>query len=119
MDENAPYLPHAPSNVNLVAVLAGAGIMVGGIAVALAGAGLVSRVVPSPVSAPNNAERPEIAGPVQRTAPSQELEAFLREKNARLHGRGVDRATGEPFIPIEEAMKSLAADRPDAAGRSR
>jgi hypothetical protein len=109
MDENAPYLPHAPSSVSLVAIAVGVAIMVGGIVVALLGAWAVTRFVPSPPDAPNNAERPRIAGPVQRTAPSLELDAFRREKNERLHGRGVDGATGEAFVPIEEAMKSMAA----------
>ena len=116
MDENAPYLPHAPSIVNLVAVSAGVGIMVGGIALAVLGAWAISRFVPSPVSAPNNAQRPAIAGPVQRTAPSEELDAFLHEKDLRLHGRGVDRATGEPFVPIDEAMKAMAVAPPRGEG---
>ncbi|HZZ93788.1 MAG TPA: hypothetical protein VFE23_14600 [Usitatibacter sp.] len=109
MDEKAPYLPHAPSIVSITAIGVGVGIMVGGIALALAGAWTVSRFVPSPVNAPNNADRPRIMGAVQRTAPPLELDAFLREKNERLHGRGVDRQTGEAFIPIEEAMKTMAA----------
>lgn len=116
MDENAPCLPHAPSHVNLVAVLAGVGIMVGGIGLAILGAWIASHFVPSPVSAPNNAERPAIAGPVQRTAPSQELDAFLHAKSLRLHGRGVDRATGEAFVPIEEAMKAMAGGQPQGEG---
>jgi hypothetical protein len=119
MDENAPYLPHAPSHVNLVAVLAGVGVMVGGIALAILGAWIASHFVPSPVSAPNNAERPAIAGPVQRTAPSEELDAFLHEKNLRLHGRGIDRTTGEPFVPIEEAMKAMAGGQPQGQGARR
>ena len=77
-------------------------------ALALAGAWTASRFAASPLAAPNNAERPAIEKPVQRTAPTLELEAFLREKNARLHGRGIDRTTGEPFIPIEEAMRQMA-----------
>ncbi len=108
MDEKAAYLPHAPSHVDLKAIAVGVGIMVGGIAIAIGGAWAASRFVPSTLSGPNNAERPRIEGPVQRTAPPLELEAFLREKNARLHGRGTDRATGEPFIPIEEAMQAMA-----------
>jgi len=108
MDDQAPYLPHAPSVVSLVGVGVGVGIMVVGIALAVLGAWALSLFVPSPRSEPNNAERPAIAGPVQHTAPSQELQAYLRDKNRRLEGRGVDRATGEPFIPIDEAMKSMA-----------
>ena len=116
MDENAPYLPHAPSHVNLIAVMAGVGIMVGGIVLAIFGAWIASKFVPSPVSAPNNAERPAIAGPVQRTAPSEELDAFLHEKKLRLHGRGVNRATGEPFVPIDEAMKAMASAQRQGQG---
>ena len=119
MDEKAALLPHAPSVVDLKAVLAGVGVMVGGIAIALGGAWAASRFVPSPLAAPNNAERPRIAGPVQRTAPKLELEAFLREKNARLHGRGVDRSTGEPFIPIEEAMQAMVNDGASVRGQKR
>jgi len=108
MDERSAGLAHAPSVVDRVAVGVGVGIMAGGIGLAIVGAWIVSLYVPSPRAAPNNAERPEIAGPVQRTAPSLELEAFLREKSERLQGRGVDRATGETFIPIDEAMKAMA-----------
>ena len=110
MDEKAPYLPHAPSIVDLKAIGVGVGIIVGGIAIAIGGAWAASRFVPSPLSAPNDAQAPKIAGPMQRTAPVLELEAFLREKNQRLHGRGVDRVTGEPFIPIEEAMEAMAKE---------
>ena len=35
------------------------------------------------------------------------MAALLREKRARLHGRGTDAQTGEPFIPIEDAMRAL------------
>lgn len=111
MDDKAPFLPHAPSRVDLVAVLTGVGIMVGGIVVALVGAWIAAAFAPSPIFAPNNAERPAIAGPVQRTAPSEELDAFLREKNDRLRGHGVDRATGEAYVPIDEAMKQMAGGR--------
>lgn len=117
MDERSAELPHAPSTVDLVAIGVGVGIMVGGIGLAILGAWIVSLFVPAPREAPNNAERPAIAGPVQRTAPSLELEAFLREKDQRLHGRGVDRATGETFIPIDEAMKSLAGAAKGEGGR--
>jgi hypothetical protein len=112
MDEKAALRPHAPSRVDLRAVGAGVGIMVGGVALAIAGAWIVSGLVPSPRAAPNNAERPRIAGPVQRTAPALEREAFLREKAARLHGRGIDPASGEPFIPIDEAMREMTRGAP-------
>jgi hypothetical protein len=117
MDERVAEQPYAPSHVDLRAVIVGVGIMVGGVAIAVVGATAVSHYAPSPRSAPNNAERPAIAGPVQRTAPPLELESFLREKEARLHGRGVDRQTGERYIPIEEAMKAMAAGSTKEGGR--
>src|SRR5436305_4174441 len=110
MDEKAPYLPHAPSMVDLAAVMVGLGIMVGGIVLALIGSWAVSRFVPSPLNAPNDATRPAIAAPVQASAPPLDLQDFMREKTERLHGRGIDRRTGEAFVPIEEAMKAMAAD---------
>jgi hypothetical protein len=113
MDERSALLPHAPSSVDLPAIGVGVGIMVGGMVLAVIGATIVSAYAPSPRSAPNNAERPRIAGPVQRTAPPQELDAYLHEKELRLHGRGVDAKTGEPFMPIEDAMRAMA----DTAGR--
>jgi hypothetical protein len=92
-------------------VWVGVGIMVGAVALAVVGAWVVSSFVPSPRNAPNDATRPEIAGPVQQTAPPLELDAFLREKNERLGGRGTDRQSGESFIPIEEAMKAMTQSR--------
>ena len=109
MDEKASYLPHAPSHVDIAAIAVGVGIMVGGIVLALVGSWAVSRFVPSPLEAPNDATRPAIAGAVQASAPPLDLQAFDREKAERLHGRGVDPRTGGPFIPIEEAMKAMAA----------
>lgn len=118
MDEKSALLPHAPSTVDLPAIGVGVSIMVGGMVLAVIGATIVSAYAPSPRSAPNNAERPKISGPVQRTAPPQELDAYLHEKELRLHGRGVDAKTGEPFVPIDEAMQAMtgAAQR-QGAGR--
>ena len=109
MDERVAEQPYAPSRVSLVAVGVGVAIIVGGITLAVIGASAMSHFAASPTSAPNNAERPRIEGPVQRTAPALELQGFLLEKERRLHGRGVDQQTGEPFIPIEEAMKQMAS----------
>src|SRR5579884_3114361 len=117
MDERSANLPHAPSRVDLVAVGVGVGIMVAGMVLALIGATAVSHFAPSPRSAPNDAQRPKIAGPVQRTAPSLELDAFLREKERRLHGRGVDPRTHEPFIPIEEAMQQMVDEAQHRSSR--
>jgi hypothetical protein len=108
MDEKAAGLPHAPSHVSLRAIVAALGLMVGGVVVALAGAWIELGFAASPAGAPGNAEPPRIVGPVQYSAPALEQEALMRDKRARLHGRGTDPQTGEPFIPIGEAMRALA-----------
>jgi hypothetical protein len=108
MDEKAAWLPHAPSHVSVRAIVAAVGIMAGGVVLALAGAWIVLHFASSPAGAPGNAEPPRIVGPVQYSAPALERQALMREKRARLHGRGTDAQTGEPFIPIEEAMRALA-----------
>lgn len=108
MDEQAARRAHAPSNVNLRNVLAGAGVMAAGIAIAIALATIVSSRVPSPRAAPNNAERPAIAGVVQRTDPAAEREALTAAVSRRLASSGVDPKTGKRYIPIEEAMRILA-----------
>ena len=97
-----------PSNVNVRAALAGVGVMAGGIAIAIALATIVSSRVPSPRAAPNNAERPAIAGAVQRTDPAAEREALTAAARRRLASSGVDPKTGRRYIPIEEAMRILA-----------
>lgn len=71
---------HEPSAVDLRALGVAAGIIAGGIALAVTVPWLLLARSPSPASAPNNAEPPRIAGPVQRTAPRLEREAFEREK---------------------------------------
>jgi hypothetical protein len=118
MDEKAAWLPHAPSHVSLRAIVAAAAIMVGGIVLALAGAWIELGFASSPAGAPGNAEPPRIAGPVQYTVPALEREALLRDKRARLHGRGTDAQTGEPFIPIEEAMRALADEARATASKA-
>lgn len=117
MDEKSALLAHAPSHVDARAIGVAVAIVAGGIALALLGAWAELPFAASPANAPNNAERPNIEGPVQQTAPRLEREALLREKRARLEGRGVDPKTGEPYVPIEEAMKAMV----DAAqaGRGR
>lgn len=118
MDEKAAWLPHAPSHVSLRAIVAAVGIMAGGIVLALAGAWIELDFAASPAGAPGNAEPARIAGPVQGSAPPLEREALLRDKRARLHGRGTDAHTGEPFIPIEEAMRALADEARAAPSRA-
>jgi len=119
MDDESARLPHEPSVVRVGAVATGVAAMVGAMLLALAAAAVLSSGVPSPRGSPGNAERPSIAGAVQRTAPPLELAAFRREKRARLEGRGVDPDTHEAFIPIEEAMKGLVADSARGHGGAR
>lgn len=107
MDEAAARRGHAPSHVSLRAVLAGIGVMVAGIAAAIAAAAFVSARVPSPRDAPNNAKPPAIRGPVQRTVPASERESLMREKYQRLRASGADSSTGRQHIPIEDAMRLL------------
>jgi hypothetical protein len=107
MDESAASVAHEPSHVRLGAVGIGTALAVVGIVLALAAPWLVIAHGASPVNAPNDAVQPRIAGPVQRTAPPLELEALMREKSARLHGQGVDPATGRAYIPIEQAMREM------------
>ena len=117
MDEPSARLAHEPSPVRVGAVAVGVATMIGAIVLALAAAAALTAGAVSPRGAPGNAQRPRISGAVQRTDPSSELAAFLREKRARLEGRGVDAATGEPFIPIEEAMKAMVDEaRRDRSG---
>lgn len=110
MDEHAARRAHAPSKVSLRAVIAGVAVMASGIAVAIVLATIVSARVPSPRAAPNNAERPEIAGAVQRTDPASEREALVAAQRQRLASSGVDPHTHKRYIPIEEAMRILARE---------
>jgi hypothetical protein len=82
MDDDSASVPHAPSTVDLRAIAVAAVLIAGGIALAVAFPWVIIAHSPSPSNAPNNAKRPEIAGAVLQTAPSTDLEAFRREKQA-------------------------------------
>ena len=69
-----------PAGVDLRVLGIGAAIVLGGIALAVTVPWALVARAPSPVNAPNNAVPPRIAGPVQRTAPRLEREAYEREK---------------------------------------
>ena len=112
MDEQAARRAHAPSSVSLRAVIAGVAVMASGIVIAIVLATIVSARVPSPRAAPNNAERPVIAGAVQRTDPAAEREALTAAWSKRLASSGVDPKTHKRYIPIEEAMRILAHEDP-------
>lgn len=69
-----------PAGVDLRALGIAAAIVLGGIALAVTVPWAIVYHAPSPANAPSNAEPPRIAGPVQRTAPRLEREAYEREK---------------------------------------
>ena len=69
-----------PSHVDLRALGVAASIVVGGIVLAVTVPWAIVAHAPSPANAPNNAQAPRVAGPVQRTAPRLEREAYEREK---------------------------------------
>jgi len=71
---------HEPSHVDLRRIGVAAGVVAGGIALAATVPWLIVANAPSPANAPNNAEKPRIAGPVQPTAPRLVREAYEREK---------------------------------------
>jgi len=86
-------------DVSLRGLAIGAAIIFAGIVASLA----IARLFVRPV---------EIKPPQRvllQTAPVQDLSAFLREKNARLHSRGpVEGDQKHMHIPIEEAMQRLS-----------
>lgn len=98
------------SDISLRGLLAGAVIIVGGIAVSLGAAALITARVAAPATGASSGEPPRIAGAPLQTAARQDLRSFLREKNERLHGSGrVD--DQHVHIPIERAMQMLAKGR--------
>jgi len=110
MYDAAARRAHEPSHVRLPAVAAGIGVMAAGIIISLAAATFVASRVPSPRSAPNNAVRPKVEGPMQLTDPRGEREALQAEKSRRLQSAGVDEKSGARHIPIDEAMRVMAED---------
>lgn len=89
-------------DVSVRGLAVGLAIIVGGIVASL----LIARLFVRPVQI----EPP--SHPVLQTAPTQDLAAFRREKNERLHSRGP--IQGDPkhvHIPIEEAMQRLISTR--------
>jgi hypothetical protein len=97
---------HKRTDISLRGLALGAAIVFGGIAASLLAAGLIARHA----AGPNQGEPVKVEGPPLQTAPADDLRAFLREKNARLHGSGpVD--ADHVHIPIERAMEILANGR--------
>jgi hypothetical protein len=101
---------HQAGDIALEGIAVGGGIIASGIAIAVVVPWLVIARLGTPASAPNDASRPAIErGPVQETAPREDIAAFRRGKMRRLESDGIDPATGRPHISIERAMEILAA----------
>lgn len=110
---------HEAATLSLRGIAAGAGVIVGGIALALAVPWLVIARVKVPDYAPNDAARPQIRGPIQETAPLEDIAAFRREKIRYLESDGVDPVSGRPHLSIEHAMEMLASRAPPSRGAKR
>jgi hypothetical protein len=90
-------------DISLRGIATGALIVAAGIAASLLLAWAVMSATQAPAEGANGAAPARIPGAVLQTAPHGSLEDFLREKRARLESAGPD------HIPIEEAMRVLAA----------
>jgi hypothetical protein len=93
---------HERDAIDLRGLAIGAGVVVAGIAIAVAAPwlliapGFVAQDARSTVSAPQSA------------APLANFADYRREKMRRLEESGVDPGTGKAHIPIERAMEILA-----------
>ena len=101
---------HEPAAVDLRGIGVGAGAIAIGIAIALAVPWLFLARASAPANAPNDAVKPQLAAPVQETAPLADIAGYRREKAHRLESYGIDSKTGAAHIPIERAMALLAQD---------
>ena len=110
---------HEAATLSLRGIAAGGGVIAAGIALAIAVPWLVLAKAKVPDYAPNDAARPAIRGPVQETAPLEDVAAFRREKMRYLESGGIDPATGRPHIPIERAMEILASRAASSQGARR
>ena len=118
MADSREAVLHQAGDIALKGIAAGAGIIAAGIAIAVAGPWLVIGGAGTPATAPNDAARPRIEkGPLQETAPMEDIDAYRRDKVRRLETDGVDPATGKPHISIEHAMEILAARTGDATSK--
>jgi hypothetical protein len=98
------------TDISVRGLAIGVAIVLAGIAVSLGAAALVAARVDAPLTGPSRGEPPKVEGPRLQTAPRQDLQAFLREKNERLSSSGrVD--AQHVHIPIEQAMRILAKGR--------
>jgi hypothetical protein len=96
---------HEPQDISLRGVRRGALAIAGGIAFALAAAGLAWRLLQA-------APGPGFAGtpPLLQPAPQSERAAYFAGKEAIVNGYGwVDRRSGIARIPVDQAMALMAA----------
>jgi hypothetical protein len=110
---------HEAATLSLRGIAVGGGVIVGGIALALAVPWLVIAKASVPDYAPNDAARPAMRGPIQETAPLEDIGAFRRDEMRYLESDGIDPATGRPHISIEHAMELLASRASSAAEKKR
>ena len=88
----------------------GAAIILAGIAASVGFSALIVSRVAAPATGPSQGEPPKIEGARLQTSARQDLQAFNREKAARLGSYGrVDE--DHLHIPIERAMRILAGGR--------
>jgi hypothetical protein len=109
MPEQQPA--NAPSGLDLRAVGWGGVIIGGGIAFAL----LASYGAYRALGTERHPEPMTVAGPVLQAQPQVDRAAYFRGKEERLHSYGwVDRKQGVAHIPVEQAMRMLAAQQAPA-----
>ena len=98
------------SDISPRGLAVGAAIVVAGIAASIGIAALIATLVAAPATGPSQGEPPKIEGARLQTSARQDLQAFNREKAARLGSYGrVDE--DHLHIPIERAMRILARER--------
>ena len=119
MAESRETALHEAATLSLRGIAVGGGVIAAGIALAIAVPWLVLAKAKVPDYAPNDAARPAIRGPIQETAPLEDVGAFRREKMRYLESGGIDPATGRPHIPIERAMEILASRASPPPGAKR
>jgi protein SCO1/2 len=97
-------------DLDLKGIAVGAGIILLGIVASIAAGWAVVTWSGAPAAGPNGTRPPEIRGPRLETAPRAARERFDEHKRAWLESAGpLKDEPGFGHIPIEEAMKKLAA----------
>jgi hypothetical protein len=106
---------HQPDGISVRAVLWGGAAIAAGIVLAAIAAYFLWRHWNAPSGAqafggPNTGNLPAVAQPVLQSAPQQDRERYLAEKRKLTESWAwVDRDAGVARIPVEEAMRIMAA----------